>query len=121
MKEIVALIRVNKIQKTRDALAKKGFYSMTVNQVLGRGKQKGIHYEIKSKDVPDYDKVARLNYIPKRMMTMMVPDSNVDEIVKTITETNQTGHYGDGKIFVCPLEDSIRVRTKETGEMTLYQ
>lgn len=121
MKEIVALIRVNKIQKTRDALAEKGFYSMTVHSVLGRGKQKGIHYEIKSADVPDYDKVARMNYIPKRMLTMMAPDGHVGEIVKTIIETNQTGHYGDGKIFVCPLEDAIRIRTDEAGEVALYQ
>jgi nitrogen regulatory protein PII 2 len=119
MKEIVAFLRVNKVQKTRDALAERGYYSMTVNNALGRGRQKGLHYEIKGEPVPEYAEGTRLNYIPKRMLTMVVTDDRVEDVVDTIMAANRTGNIGDGKIFVCPIEEAVRVRTKETGERAI--
>lgn len=119
MKEIVAFIRINKTQRTRDALAEKGYYSLTVNNALGRGRQKGLHYEIKGEPVKEYEDTARLSYIPKRMLTLVVTDDQVGEVVDTIIEVNRTGNIGDGKIFVCPIEEAVRVRTNERGERAI--
>jgi nitrogen regulatory protein PII 2 len=57
-----------------------------------------------------------MRYIPKRMLTMVVPDERVDELVEIIMETSRTGMIGDGRIFVCPVENAIRIRTGEIGE-----
>jgi nitrogen regulatory protein PII 2 len=119
MKEIVAILRMNKVQHTRDALAEKGHYAMTVKNVLGRGRQKGLQYEIEGDSGPDNAISPRINYIPKRLVMLLVTDDQADEVVETIIKANQTGNIGDGKIFVCPVEDAIRVRTKESGDRAI--
>ncbi len=119
MKEIVAFIRINKTQRTRDALAEKGYYSMTVNNALGRGRQKGLQYEISGEPVKEYEKGTRLSYIPKRMLILVTNDDKVEEVVSTIIDANKTGNIGDGKVFVCPIEDAVRVRTNEKGERAI--
>jgi len=131
MKEIIAIIRPNKMNATKKALEEKGFSSMTAMRVIGRGKQKGLLDDIspvisedikrsisRSLSVFDYDKIKKegARFIPKRLISLIVPDDKCKEIVDTIIKTNQTGNIGDGKIFVLPVEDAIRIRTGEKGD-----
>lgn len=121
MKEITAIIRMNKVQKTKDVLLECGFPSFTVRRVMGRGKQRGLCFEF-NPPLPDPgDKEAEtcIRFIPKRMFTVVVDDENVNEVVQKIIEVNQTGNVGDGKIFVSNITEAIRIRTGESGEATL--
>jgi len=114
MKEIIAIIRMKQIQKTKNALAGIDCPSMTVNKVLGRGKQRGLQLlnpEIKPEEIEGRE----MRYIPKRMISIIVDDERVDDIVKAIVRVNRTGEIGDGRIFICPVEDAIRIRTDERG------
>ena len=120
MKEITAIIRMNKVQKTKDVLLECGFPSFTVRRVMGRGKQKGLCFEF-NPPLPDSEKEAEtcIRFIPKRMFTIVVDDENVNEVVQKIIEVNQTGNVGDGKIFVSKVTEAIRIRTGENGEATV--
>ena len=121
MKEITAIIRMNKVQKTKDALLGCGFPSFTVRRAMGRGKQKGLCFEF-DPPLPDPEKNEAGNcirFIPKRMFTIVVDDASVNEVVRKIIEVNQTGHVGDGKIFVSNISEAIRIRTGESGEATV--
>jgi len=121
MKEITAIIRMNKVQKTKDALLECGFPSFTVRRVMGRGKQKGLCFEF-DPPLPDPEKHEAENcirFIPKRMFTIVVDDASVSEVVQKIIEVNQTGHLGDGKIFVSNIGEALRIRTGESGEATV--
>ncbi|AKB17678.1 MULTISPECIES: P-II family nitrogen regulator [unclassified Methanosarcina] len=120
MKEITAIIRMNKVQKTKNALLGCGFPSFTVRRVMGRGKQKGLCFEF-NPPLPDPEKEAEtcIRFIPKRMLTIVVDDENVSEVVQKIIEVNQTGNAGDGKIFVSNITEAIRIRTGESGEATI--
>jgi nitrogen regulatory protein PII 2 len=119
MKEIIAIIRPKRVGQTKDALEKLGFPSVTATPVLGRGKQRGIAGEI-SCEIPEevlaQNNSKRMEYIPKRELSIIIKDSDVDLVVKTIIKINQTSQIGDGKIFVCPVEDAVRVRTDEKGD-----
>lgn len=122
MKEIIAIIRPKKVSPTRNALEQLGFPSMTVTAVLGRGLQRGIVGEV-NVDCPA-ELLSKANsggmkYIPKRLLAIAAQDADVDKIVETIISVNQTARIGDGKIFVCPLEDALRVRTDEHGESAI--
>ena len=116
MKEVIAIIRMNAIQKTKRAVADVGFPSVTVERVFGRGKQKGLHLFPPASINPEDSKGNGMRYIPKRMLTMVVPDDKVEEVIGIIMETNRTGMIGDGRIFVCPVKEAIRIRTGERGE-----
>jgi nitrogen regulatory protein PII 2 len=122
MKEIIAIIRPNKMGHTRVALEELGFPSLTAHSVLGRGRQRGIAGEVNC-EIPasllGQGKSGGMKYIPKRMLTLVVSDDVVDLVIKTITTVNQTAQIGDGKIFVCPLDDAVRVRTSEQGESAI--
>lgn len=120
MKEITAIIRMNKVQRTKDALLECGFPSFTVRRVMGRGKQKGLCFEF-NPPLPDPEKEAEtcIRFIPKRMFTIVVDDESVNEVVQKIIEVNQTGNAGDGKIFVSGISEAIRIRTGESGEVTV--
>lgn len=122
MKEISAIIRTNKIQKTKEALVEAGYPSMTVKEVLGRGKQRGLQHEF-CLDLPDPeddgDTQSQVSFIPKRLLTLVVDDEDVDGLVGLITKINQTGNVGDGKIIVSPVSDAVRVRTNEAGHVAL--
>jgi nitrogen regulatory protein PII 2 len=120
MKEITAIIRMNKIQKTKDVLLECGFPSFTVRRVMGRGKQRGLCFEF-NPPLPDPEKEAEtcIRFIPKRMFTIVVDDENVNDVVQKIIEANQTGNVGDGKIFVSNITEAIRIRTGERGEATV--
>lgn len=118
MKEIIAVIRPKKMNEMKKALDSLGFPSLTAVPVLGRGKQKGLAGEVNIEYRPgilDNPKLSGMKYIPKRLLSVVVPDSAVDSVLKALIQVNQTGQIGDGKIFICPLEDAVRVRTDETG------
>jgi nitrogen regulatory protein PII 2 len=122
MKEIIAIIRPKKVGVTRDALEQLGFPSMTATAVTGRGLQRGIAGEVNVEYAPEA--LAKglsggMKYVPKRLVSIIVPDAEVDVVVKSIIEVNQTAQIGDGKIFVCPIDDAVRVRTGEQSESAI--
>ena len=121
MKEITAIIRMNKVLRTKDVLLACGFPSFTVRRVMGRGKQKGLCFEFDPPlpDSADRESENCIRFIPKRMLTIVVDDSSVDEVLQEIIEVNQTGHAGDGKIFVSDISEALRIRTGEGGEVTV--
>ena len=109
MKNVTAIIRSEKLDDLREALDAKGFSAMTVTEVKGRGTQKGITLEWR---VGDY----RVEFIPKVKVELVVEDKNVDQIVEVILSVCSNGKVGDGKIFISPIEEAIRIRTGEKGE-----
>ncbi|MFZ2455843.1 MAG: P-II family nitrogen regulator [Candidatus Altiarchaeia archaeon] len=116
MKEVIAIIRPNKISHTKEVLESVGFPSMTAESVLGRGKQKGLGKEVSFALSPEMENVVGdMSYIPKRMITLVVEDKDALLVAGIIMKTNHTGAIGDGRIFVCPVEDCVRVRTGERG------
>ena len=124
MKLIMAIIRINKMNETKRALSDAGLPSMTTTgKVFGRGK--GLWdakvLEGVKKDLPE--ELAHLNKEPRlrpqRVVTIVVSDENLKKAVETIIEANQTPEPGDGKIFVIPLHESVKIRTGETGDITL--
>jgi nitrogen regulatory protein PII 2 len=119
MKEIIAIIRPKKVGPTKAALEELGFPSITAISVLGRGMQRGIAGELNCEIRPEVlaqSKQGGLKYIPKRLMSIVVRNADVDIVVKTLIEVNQTEQVGDGKIFICPVDNSIRVSTNEEGD-----
>jgi nitrogen regulatory protein PII 2 len=122
MKEIMAVIRRHQVPLTKKALEEAGFPALTIQSVEGRGKQGGIGGWAAEVD-PELNKVMSkshaqdtiINWIPKRLLTLVVQDDQVDLAVKTFITANQTGHMGDGKIFICPLTEVARVRTRDRG------
>ncbi|SDF08164.1 P-II family nitrogen regulator [Desulfovibrio legallii] len=122
MKEVIAIIRPNKVTATRKALDRLGFPCMSAVAVLGRGKQRGIADEVAvqiSPIVRGLGSFKGMPYVPKRLLSIVVPDAMTDKVVDTIIKVNQTGDIGDGKLIVCPVEDALRVRTGETGEAAI--
>ncbi|MDR1385435.1 MAG: P-II family nitrogen regulator [Planctomycetaceae bacterium] len=121
MKEIIAMIRPKMMAKTKDALEKAGIPSITALPILGRGKQQGIINEVDIEYRPQIleRKHRRMKYIPKRMLSMIVKDEEADQVIQSLVEVNQTGQIGDGKIFVCPVDEALRIRTGETGEAAI--
>ena len=120
MKLILAVIRIAKMQETKIALQDVGLPSFTVMPVSGRGKghsdlEKSAEYDTAHKEL--ISEMPRLK--SKRMITLVVSDDKKDLAVETIIKANQTGASGDGKIFVIDTVDSVRVRTGETGDITL--
>jgi nitrogen regulatory protein P-II 1 len=108
MKKIEAIIRSEKLENLREALDAKGFSSMTLTEVRGRGAQKGITLEWR---VGEY----RVEFIPKVKVEIVAGDEKVDQIVDIIQSVCSTGKVGDGKIFISPVEEVIRIRTREKG------
>ncbi|MDG6243374.1 MAG: P-II family nitrogen regulator [Methanolobus sp.] len=123
MKEITAIIRMNKVHKTLDALSDCGYPSFTVEKVMGRGKQKGLCYEF-DPPLPEQEGMSSKNcipFIPKRLFTIVVDDKAAERVVQRIININQTGHSGDGKIFVTDIPESYRIRTGEEGNITVLR
>lgn len=123
MKEVMAVIRMNMINKTKKALAEVGISSITARDALGRGKGLVDLKLLKGAEQGYEEAISQLGQsqrlIPKRILFIVVPDKLVKKTVDTIIKANQTGKSGDGKIFVMPIADSIRVRTGESGNSTL--
>lgn len=123
MKEVLAVIRMNKMNETKRALADAGISSLTARKVIGRGKGK-VDYLLLQGAQEGYDEAINQlgpgpKLIPKRMLTIVVPDDKADLVVRTIIRVNKTGSPGDGKIFVAPVTDAVRVRTGEAGDVAI--
>ena len=112
MKLITAIIRPFKLDDVKDALSQIGVMGMTVSEVKGFGRQKG-HTEIYRG--AEY----AIDFIPKTKIEVAINDDVVDKVVDVIVESAQGNKVGDGKIFVTPLDQVIRIRTGETGEEAL--
>ncbi len=126
MKEVVAVIRINKMNQTKEALVQAGFPAFTATKVMGRGKKALDQNLVAAIEENPEDSLDALSLVaqgprlmPKRMVKLVVPDSAVSEVVETIIKVNQTNSPGDGKIFVLPVSDVVRVRTGETGEQAI--
>ncbi|OHD05377.1 MAG: nitrogen fixation protein [Spirochaetes bacterium GWD1_27_9] len=123
MKEVMAIIRINMINKTKRALSEAGISSFTARECLGRGKGLVDFKALKGAEQGYEEAIQQLGsgqrLIPKRLLTIVVPNKLVKKVVDTIITINKTGKSGDGKIFVLPISESIRIRTGESGEMTL--
>ena len=111
MKLIMAIIRIDRMNETKRALAAIGVDSMTATgKALGRGS---------GYPIPGGNNTFQPRLRPQRVLNIAVPDNQVAAIVRTLIRVNQTPAAGDGKIFVLPLHESVRVRTGETGESIL--
>jgi nitrogen regulatory protein P-II 1 len=112
MKKIEAIIKPFKLDEVKEALTELGIQGMTVTNVEGYGRQKG-HTEI-------YRGAEYVvDFIPKIKIELIVQSDLVGKVVETIQQAAQTGKIGDGKIFVLPVEEVVRVRTGETGESAI--
>ena len=112
MKLIKAIIKPFKLEEVKEALSEIGIEGMTVTEVKGFGRQKG-HTEIYRGSEYTVD------FLPKVMVDIAVSDDLVPKTVETISKASKTGKIGDGKIFVIPLEDVVRIRTDEKGDSAL--
>lgn len=119
MKEIIAILRPNKMNDTKKALDRIGFPSITAVSALGRGKQRGIAREVGVSVAPDVlgqSEFRKIAYVPKRIVFLIVPSNQVKKVVQTIVKINRTGMVGDGKIIISPVEFALRLRTGEVGD-----
>ena len=112
MKLVTAIIKPFKIDEVRDALTAVGVHGLTVTEVKGYGRQKG-HTEIYRG--AEY----AVSFLPKLKIEVAVPAKLADRVIETITTTAKTGQIGDGKIFVMPIEQAVRIRTGESDEDAL--
>ena len=120
MKEIMAIIRPKKVSQTKDVLDKLGYPAFTAVSVMGRGKQRGIAGEVNCELPPEVlGRSGGMKYIPKRLISLTVHDADVDLIVKAIIKVNQTKQIGDGRVFICPVDNVVRVRTNEEGDQAI--
>ena len=123
MKEIIAFIRSSKMNATKKILDELNIPSVTAIPVLGRGNQRGLNpilagIEI-SKDAIVKGNITGMKFVPKRMLIIVAKEEEVGIIVDALVKVNKTGFIGDGKIFVCPTDNAIRVRTNESGYAAL--
>jgi nitrogen regulatory protein P-II 1 len=109
MKKIEAIIREERLDAVRKAIEEVGYFGMTVTEVSGRGKQGGIKLQWR---VGEYN----IDFLPKLKIEVVVLDQDVPQILNAITRSARTGEMGDGKIFVIPVENAVRVRTGEEGD-----
>jgi nitrogen regulatory protein PII 2 len=123
MKEVMAIVRINMMNKTKKALAEAGISSVTARDALGRGKGLVDLTLLEGAEKGYEEAVAQLGQsqrlVPKRVFFVVVPDRLVHKTVNTIIKVNRTGKSGDGKIFIMPVMDSVRVRTGESGDQVL--
>jgi len=109
MKKIEAIIRHFKLEDVKNALSEQGIRGMTITEVRGFGRQKG-HTEMYRGTEYSVD------FVPKVKVEVVVPNDGVQKVIDTIMQSAQTGQIGDGKIFVLSLDETVRIRTGETGE-----
>ena len=109
MKKIEAIIRQEKVDAVRAALETSGYFGMTVSEVSGRGRQGGLTLQWR---VGEY----KVDLLPKIKVEIVVLDEDVARILNVVTTAARTGEMGDGKLFVLPVENAVRVRTGEEGD-----
>jgi nitrogen regulatory protein P-II 1 len=112
MKKVETVIRSDRFEPVKNALATQGFTSLTTYEVKGRGKQSGILDTIGGQKV-------RADLLPKTKIEIVTEDADVEVIIDIIVANAATGTLGDGKIFVSPIEQVVRVRTKEENSKAL--
>lgn len=108
MKKIEAIIKPTKLEDVKSSLEKAGYISLTITEVKGRGQQKGIKQVWRGREYT-------VDVLPKVKVELIVKDENEDEVVGIIQQSAKTGTFGDGKIFVIPVEKVVRIRTGESG------
>lgn len=108
MKKIEAIVREEKLEPIRKALEDMGYYGMTVTEVSGRGKQGGITLQWR---VGEY----KVDFLPKLKIEIVIMDEDVGPALSAITRIARTGEMGDGKIFIIPVDDAVRIRTGDSG------
>jgi len=123
MKEVISIIRINMMNQTKQALTDCGVDAFFAHEAHGRGKGFANPQVLEGVE-QGYEEAAALlgekgKLYPKRMITVVVPEDQVDCVVETIINTNQTGKPGDGKVFVLPISDAVRVRTGEMGAKSI--
>jgi len=104
MKMVIAVIKPERFEFVKKALEDKGYVGMTISEVKGRGAQKGISLEYRGGKMT-------VDLLPKVKLEIVIPDKDVDDLISTLTGAARTGKIGDGKIFIVPVEKSIRIRT----------
>lgn len=112
MKKIEAIVKPFKLDDVREALSDVGFSGMTVSEVKGFGRQKG-HTEIYRG--AEY----AVDFLPKVKIELVLPDDRVEQAIETIVAAAHSGKIGDGKIFVLPVEEAVRIRTSEQNESAI--
>ena len=125
MKEVIAVIRMDMISKTKEALLLEGFPALNCRKVMGRGKKK-VDFTLIEKFITDGMEISSPRaaeavseghrLVPKRLLSLIVKDDDVKKVIEAVMNTNSRGNPGDGKIFVLPVTDCIRIRTGESGE-----
>lgn len=124
MKEVIAVVRMDKMNQTKKALTAAGIDAFFAHEAQGRGL--GFVNKMVMEGIEEgYEEAASLlgekgKLYPKRMITVVIEDDQVEDVVNAIIEVNKTGKPGDGKIFVSPIADSVRVRTGETGVKSIH-
>jgi nitrogen regulatory protein P-II 1 len=112
MKKILAIIRPDKLEEVKQALEEIGCHGLTIKEVRGRGRQLGITESYRGHDY-------KVDLLPKTEIEIVTTEDDLENIVQTITKTAQTGDIGDGKIFISPVEEVVRIRTGERGEKAI--
>lgn len=110
MKKIEAIVRPAKLKEVCDVLEKVGYPGLMITEIQGHGKQKGLTQQWRGKEY-------RVELLPKMKIEVVAKDQDVEVIVEAIIKAAHTGEIGDGKIFISPIEDTIRIRTSERGDM----
>ena len=109
MKKIEAVTRVEKLEEVTSILETLGCPGMMITHIEGHGRQKGLVEQFRGREY-------KVNFLPKIKIEVVVKDGDVDRIVNAIAQTARTGEIGDGKIFVYPIDEVLRIRTGEKGE-----
>ena len=109
MKKIEAIIREERLEAVKEALDEAGYYGMTVSEVSGRGRQKGISLQWR---VGEY----RVDLLPKVKIELVVLEEDLNKTVDAIARSARTDAMGDGKIFILPVDDAVRIRTGDVGD-----
>jgi nitrogen regulatory protein P-II 1 len=113
MNKVEAIVRPERLEAVKDALSEAGFVGLNIVNVTGRGVQKGIVHTGRGGE--EY----RVDMLPKSKIELVVRDADTEKVISTIIEASRTGAIGDGKIFVSPVSDAIRVRTGERGDAAI--
>jgi Nitrogen regulatory protein PII len=113
MQKVEAIIRPEKLNDVKNALAQAGFLGLNVVHVTGRGVQKGIVH------IGRGGQTYEVDMLPKVKLEVVVRDEDVEKVIDIIVQAARTGHIGDGKIFVIPVAEAVRVRTGERGETAI--
>jgi len=104
---LIAIIRPEKLEDVKRSLEEEGFVAMTITEVRGRGEQKGITLQFRGREM-------EIDVLHKVKIEMVIEDKEIQKAIEIIMRSARTGKYGDGRIFVLPVEKSVRIRTGET-------